>query len=215
MTERARASRRRAEDAAWRAALATLAPGACVVGVDEVGRGPLAGDVVAAAVVLAGDAAIPGLDDSKRLSATRRERLAAQLWQAGIPIAVGRATPAEIDALNILQASLLAMRRAVDALAIKPDLVLVDGHHLPDWDWRACAVVRGDSRVPEIAAASIIAKVTRDREMDALHGRWPHYGFDRHRGYPTAAHLEALRRLGPTPEHRRSFAPVRALLEDR
>ena len=125
------------------------------------------------------------------------------------------ALSASNDAINILRASLLAMQRAVEALGLTPDLVLVDGRHLPDWQWHSLAVVRGDAQVAEIAAASIIAKVARDRDMDRLHERWPAYGFNRHRGYPTAAHLAALREHGPTPEHRRSFAPVRALLEER
>jgi ribonuclease HII len=194
----------------WQAAVATLGTGACIVGVDEVGRGPLAGDVVAAAVVLDSRAPVAGLADSKRLTARRRELLAARLRDAGVPIAIGRASVAEIDRLNILQASLLAMQRAVAGLGLQPDLVLVDGNRLPAWDLRACAVVGGDSRVAEIAAASIIAKVRRDGEMDRLHERFGEYGFDRHRGYGTAQHLAALREHGPSPVHRRSFAPVRA-----
>jgi ribonuclease HII len=203
------AHRREAED--WQRARAALDAGACVVGVDEVGRGPLAGDVVAAAVVL--DAAVPlGLNDSKKLTARRREALAAELRGGSSPWAIGRATPQEIDALNILRASLLAMERAVAGLGVRPDLVLVDGRHLPAWSHPAIAVVRGDARVAEIAAASIIAKVQRDAEMDLLHEQWPCYGFDRHRGYPTARHLAALRQHGASPVHRRSFAPVRAVL---
>ncbi|MEE4279640.1 MAG: ribonuclease HII [Halieaceae bacterium] len=198
----------------WEAARAALAPGACVVGVDEVGRGPLAGDVVAAAVCLSGVPPVAGLTDSKKLSPARREQLAATLHGSQALLALGRATATEIDELNILRASLLAMHRAVDALALTPDLVLVDGRHLPDWSYPAFAVVRGDSRVAEIAAASIIAKVQRDAEMRELHRRWPHYGFDRHMGYPTARHLQALREHGPCPEHRRSFAPVRAALHE-
>lgn len=194
----------------WQTALAALHPGAAVVGVDEAGRGPLAGEVVAAAVVLGRPVPVAGLADSKRLTARRRETLAAQLREAGVAIAVGRASVEEIDRLNILQASLLAMQRAVAGLRLQPDLVLVDGNRLPAWELNACAVVGGDDCVAEIAAASIIAKVTRDGEMDRLHGLFPQYGFDRHRGYGTARHLAALREYGPSPVHRQSFAPVAA-----
>ena len=187
---------------------------AWVAGVDEVGRGPLAGDVVAAAVALRSPGTVQGLADSKKLSPRRREILAQALRSSDAAIGVGRASPREIDELNILRASLLAMQRALAALPVVPELVLVDGRHLPDCPWPAYAVVRGDDRVDEIAAASIIAKVQRDSEMDELHARWPAYGFDRHRGYPTAAHLEALRRHGALAEHRRSFAPVRNVMED-
>lgn len=195
--------------APWEEAVAALPADACIVGVDEVGRGPLAGDVVAAAVVLDGQRQPEGLRDSKKLSAPRREALAATVNREALAVAVGRASPAEIDALNILNASLLAMQRAVDALAVSPDLVLVDGRHLPDWRYPAIAVIGGDDKVAAIAAASIVAKVTRDREMQALHERFPHYGFAAHKGYPTRAHLEALREHGACPLHRRSFAPVR------
>jgi len=201
-------------DAAWRRAREALPPDALVAGVDEVGRGPLAGDVVAAAVILPRLGAPSGLADSKKLSARRREALAAALWACDTPIAVGRASPEEIDAINILAASLRAMERAIDALTVQPDLVLVDGRHCPTCVAPIYAVVRGDALVPEIAAASIIAKVQRDGEMDRLHSERPAYGFDRHRGYPTPAHLAALREHGPAPEHRRSFAPVRRLIED-
>lgn len=186
------------------------APG--LAGVDEVGRGPLAGDVVAAAVILDPCRPIPGLRDSKKLSSTRREALAAQIREHALTWAVARASVAEIDALNILQASLLAMHRAVQALDPQPDCVLVDGNRLPRWDYRSEPVVGGDDRVPAIAAASILAKVQRDRELVALDALYPGYGFAAHKGYPTAAHLQALRRLGVTPVHRRSFAPVKALL---
>lgn len=186
------------------------APG--LAGVDEVGRGPLAGDVVAAAVILDPCRPIPGLRDSKKLSSTRREALAAQIREHALAWAVARASVAEIDALNILQASLLAMHRAVQALDPQPDCVLVDGNRLPRWDYRSEPVVGGDDRVPAIAAASILAKVQRDRELVALDALYPGYGFAAHKGYPTAAHLQALRRLGVTPVHRRSFAPVKALL---
>ena len=186
------------------------APG--LAGVDEVGRGPLAGDVVAAAVILDPCRPIPGLRDSKKLSPIRREALAAQIREHALGWAVARASVAEIDALNILQASLLAMHRAVQALDPQPDCVLVDGNRLPRWDYRSEPVVGGDDRVPAIAAASILAKVQRDRELVALDALYPGYGFAVHKGYPTAAHLQALRRLGVTPVHRRSFAPVKALL---
>lgn len=198
---------------AWAGRRAALPPAACIVGVDEAGRGPLAGDVVAAAVVLGDPVPLDGLADSKTLSAGRREALAAQLYARAPAVALGRASSREIDTLNILQASLLAMRRAVAALGLRPDLVLVDGNRLPLWDYPAEAVVRGDASVAEIAAASIVAKVARDAHMRALHQCWPVYGFDRHKGYPTRAHLEALERHGPCPQHRRSFAPVRASLE--
>ncbi|MFT7289545.1 MAG: ribonuclease HII [Halieaceae bacterium] len=197
----------------WQRALATLPAHACIVGVDEVGRGPLAGDVVAGAVVLGRHCSREGLADSKTLSARRRAELELVLHSDAQAVALGRATPGEIDQLNILQATLLAMRRAVEGLGLQPDLILVDGNRLPDWSYRALAVVRGDARVPEIAAASIVAKVQRDREMVLLDARWPDYGFAAHKGYPTARHLEALRRHGVTPQHRRSFAPVRAIIE--
>ena len=195
----------------WQQRRAELPPGARVAGVDEVGRGPLVGDVVAAAVILHAAAPIAGLADSKTLSATRRETLAAEL-RARATVAIGRASPAEIDRLNILQASLLAMRRAVDALPVAPQLVLVDGNRLPDWSYAAEAVVRGDAQVPEIAAASIVAKVQRDAQMKVLDQACPGYGFAAHKGYPTRAHLDALLRLGPIAEHRRSFRPVREAL---
>lgn len=188
------------------------APG--LAGVDEVGRGPLAGDVVAAAVILDPARPVPGLRDSKKLTPARREALAAQVREHALAWAIARASVAEIDALNILQASLLAMHRAVQALDPQPDWVLVDGNRLPHWDYRAEPVVGGDDRVPAIAAASILAKVQRDRELVALDAEYPGYGFAAHKGYPTAAHLQALRTLGVTPAHRRSFAPVKALLPE-
>lgn len=196
----------------WETALAKLPVDACIVGVDEVGRGPLAGNVVAAAAVLDHKDPIDGLADSKKLSAQRREALSEQIHLRAQSVALGRASPQEIDDLNILQASLLAMWRAVDALGMKPDLVLVDGRQLPRWNYPAMAVIKGDARVPQIAAASIVAKVARDRYMCEEHARWPVYGFDAHKGYPTAAHLAALREHGPCPLHRRSFAPVRAVM---
>lgn len=186
------------------------APG--LAGVDEVGRGPLAGDVVAAAVILDPARPIPGLRDSKKLSAARREALAEEIREHALAWAVARASVPEIDTLNILQASLLAMHRAVQALVPQPEWVLVDGNRLPRWDYRSEPVIGGDDRVPAIAAASILAKVQRDAELVALDAQYPGYGFAAHKGYPTAAHLQALRTLGVTPVHRRSFAPVKALL---
>ena len=186
------------------------ASGLRVAGVDEAGRGPLAGDVFAAAVILAPGGTLPGLRDSKKLGAARREALAEAVRAEALAWSVARASVAEIDALNILQASLLAMRRAVQALAPPPAAVLVDGNRLPAWDWRAVAVVGGDDLVPAISAASVLAKVARDEEMRRLDERYPGYGFARHKGYPTAAHVAALLRLGASPVHRMSFAPVRA-----
>lgn len=183
-----------------------------IAGVDEVGRGPLAGDVVAAAVILDPQRPIAGLRDSKKLSESRRETLAEQIRERAVAWAVARSSVAEIDRLNILEAALLAMRRAVRALDPQPGYVLVDGNRLPRWEYAAEPVVKGDDRVPAIAAASILAKVTRDRELVELEREYPGYGFASHKGYPTAAHLEALRTLGVTPVHRRSFGPVKALL---
>lgn len=185
---------------------------ATMAGVDEVGRGPLAGDVVAAAVILDPQSPIAGLRDSKKLSAARREELAQQIKKQASAWAIARASVAEIDEMNILQASLLAMHRAVQALTPQPSYVLVDGNRLPRWEYASEPVVKGDDRVPAIAAASILAKVQRDGELIELDTRFPGYGFAAHKGYPTRAHLEALQRLGVTPEHRRSFAPVKKVL---
>jgi len=184
-----------------------------IAGVDEVGRGPLAGPVVAAAVILPEAYALAGLADSKRLSARRREALAGVLRTEAEAWALGSASAAEIDQLNIHHATLLAMRRAVLALPWVPADLLVDGRFTPEGPWRATAVVGGDATVPAISAASIIAKVARDALLTELHLRYPVYGFDRHAGYPTAAHLRALERHGPCPEHRRSFGPVARSLE--
>ncbi len=181
-------------------------------GVDEAGRGPLAGPVFAAAVILGPDHGIVGLDDSKKLSARRREILAAQIRQHALAWAVATASVEEIDALNILRATLLAMQRAVEALALAPSEVLVDGLYCPSISQPVRAIVRGDSTVAEISAASILAKTARDALMLELHHAHPQYGFDRHKGYPTRAHLAALRSHGVSVVHRRSFAPVRALL---
>jgi ribonuclease HII len=185
-----------------------------LAGVDEVGRGPLAGDVVAAAVILDPRRPIDGLRDSKKLTARRREELAVLIKERALAWAVARASVAEIDSINILQASLLAMHRAVAALSIQPGFVLVDGNRVPRWDYAAEAVVKGDDRVPAIAAASILAKVQRDSELIALDAIYPGYGFAAHKGYPTVAHLQALNELGVTPVHRKSFAPVKNLLAE-
>jgi len=182
-----------------------------VAGVDEAGRGPLAGPVVAAAVVLDRSRPIAGLRDSKLLSAASRERLAAEIRVRAVAWAVAIAVVDEIDAINILQASLLAMRRAVLALGCSPDEVLVDGNRCPDLDCATRAIVGGDRTEPSISAASILAKVERDAMLRTLDLEHPGYGFARHKGYPTAEHLEALRRLGPCVAHRRSFAPVAEL----
>lgn len=191
------------------AANAELGP---VAGVDEVGRGPLAGDVLAAAVILDPRRPITGLKDSKKLSQARREALALEIRERALAWSVARASVDEIDQLNILQASLLAMHRAVSALAPQPGYVLVDGNRLPRWEYAAEPVVKGDARVPAIAAASILAKVQRDAELVALEAVYPGYGFAAHKGYPTPSHLAALRALGVTPVHRKSFAPVKKLL---
>ncbi|MCC5867076.1 MAG: ribonuclease HII [Gammaproteobacteria bacterium] len=184
-------------------------------GVDEAGRGPLAGPVVAAAVVLDPARPIPGLDDSKRLSAARRIELATQIRSHAAAWAVAWAEPGEIDRLNILQATMLAMRRAILGLTCLPARVLVDGNRCPQADGLDCefiAIVGGDALEPAISAASILAKVHRDECMVELDGRYPGYGFAIHKGYPTAAHREALLSLGPCEIHRRSFAPVRAAM---
>jgi ribonuclease HII len=179
-----------------------------LAGVDEAGRGPLAGPVVAAAVILDELRPIQGLADSKVLSPRRRELLFEQIMARSLCCSVGQASVQEIDALNILQATLLAMRRAVDGLRLKPVKVLVDGNRLPALPMLAQAIVGGDAKVAAISAASIVAKVTRDRWCEQVHERFPQYGFDRHKGYGTAEHLAALSRHGASPEHRRSFAPV-------
>jgi len=181
-------------------------------GVDEAGRGPLAGPVYAAAVMLDPGRPIAGLADSKQISEKRRDRLAPQIKERALAWAIASATVDEIDALNILQATLLAMRRAVEALTPQPAEVLVDGTHCPKIALPVRAIVKGDSTVAAISAASILAKTARDAEMLRLHALYPHYGFDRHKGYPTAAHLAALREHGVIGIYRRSFRPVRELL---
>jgi ribonuclease HII len=182
-------------------------------GVDEAGRGPLAGPVVAAAVMLDPALPIDGLRDSKKLVPAARERIADAIREHAVAWCVAEASVAEIDELNILRATLLAMQRAVAGLATAPDEVWVDGNQCPDWAWRSRTVVRGDDTVAAIAAASILAKTARDTLMRRLHEDYPAYGFDRHMGYGTAAHLAALRVHGACPQHRRSFAPVKLLLD--
>ena len=184
-----------------------------VCGVDEAGRGPLAGPVYAAAVILDPAWHIAGLADSKTLSAFRRQQLAGQIRAHALAWAIASASVAEIDAINILQASLLAMRRAVEQLSVAPGKVLVDGTQCPILEYPVSAVVKGDSKIPAISAASILAKTARDAEMLRLHQLYPLYGLDRHKGYTTAAHLVALERHGVAEIHRRSYAPIRRLLE--
>lgn len=184
-----------------------------VAGVDEVGRGPLIGSVVAAACILSVEFDLQGLTDSKKLSETKRSDLAVKIKQQAIAWSIAEASPKEIDKMNILQASLLAMKRAVEGLSMEPELVLVDGNKLPNWRFNARAIVGGDGIEPAISAASIIAKVYRDNDMVALSEKHPEYGFDKHKGYPTKQHMLALEEFGVLPEHRTSFAPVRRILE--
>lgn len=186
--------------------------GHLLAGVDEVGRGPLVGAVVAAAVILDPVRPIEGLTDSKRLSEKRRLALDVEIRERALAFAVAEASPQEVDTLNIYHATHLAMRRAIDALPVPAEYLLVDGNRLPQHSLPGQAVVKGDLRHAAISAASILAKVARDAQMVALDSRHPEYGFARHKGYPTPQHLEALTRLGPLPEHRRSFGPVRARL---
>ncbi len=180
-----------------------------LAGVDEVGRGPLAGDVVTAAVILDPARPIAGLADSKALTEKKREQLYPIILERALACSIARANVEEIDSLNILQATLLAMTRAVEGLAVAPEFVAVDGNRLPSWSYPSRAIVKGDSRVAAISAAAILAKVTRDREMAELDRHYPGYGFAVHKGYGTRAHLEALQRLGPCAIHRRSFKPLR------
>ncbi len=182
-------------------------------GVDEAGRGPLAGPVTAAAVMLDPERPIDGLRDSKKLSAAARERLADAIRERAAAWCVAEASVAEIDQMNILQATMLAMQRAVAGLGRAPDDVMVDGNRCPNWVWRSQAVVKGDDKIAAIAAASILAKTTRDQFMCRLHDDYPAYGFARHMGYGTAAHLAALKAHGACPQHRRSFAPVKLVLD--
>lgn len=183
-----------------------------IAGVDEAGRGPLAGPVVAAAVILDERQPIRGLADSKKLSAKRREALFDEIRAKALCCSIAQASVQEIDQINILQATLLAMRRAVIGLRLPPKLVLVDGNRLPVLEMRAEAIVKGDATVPSISAASILAKVSRDRWCADYHQLFPQYGFDQHKGYGTAEHLASLRQHGPCPEHRRTFRPVTELL---
>jgi ribonuclease HII len=187
-----------------------------ICGVDEAGRGPLAGSVVAGAVVLDPNNPIEGLRDSKVLSASRREFLFEQIQIKSKAWGLGEASPGEIDQINILQATMLAMRRAIEDLAVRlggwPDKALIDGNRCPELPIDAEAIIKGDSKEPAISAASILAKVTRDRQMMVLHGRFPQYGFAQHMGYPTAKHFAALKEFGACDEHRRTFSPVRNVL---
>lgn len=183
-----------------------------VVGIDEVGRGCIVGAVVAAAVILRPGSRVEGLDDSKKLTPRRREELSLQIQESAVAWAIGRAEPSEIDHINILQASLLAMRRAYAALAVKPEWAKVDGNRYPGLPCPGEAIIGGDASVAEISAASILAKVARDAEMEILDALYPGYGFAIHKGYPTALHLAKLAELGATPLHRRSFGPVAKLL---
>ena len=189
-----------------------LEPEGLVCGVDEAGRGPLAGPVVAVAVILDPNQPIAGLNDSKKLSAKRREALAIEIRAKALAWAVAEASVEEIDRINILQASMLAMRRAVESLAVQPSRALVDGNRCPELSCPVEAVVGGDGLVASIAAASILAKTVRDAGMMMLHATYPMYGFDRHMGYPTAVHVAALKEYGVSPVHRRSFGPVAKLL---
>jgi ribonuclease HII len=192
--------------------------GIWICGVDEAGRGPLVGAVVAGAVVLDPDNPIEGLKDSKKLSASRREYLYAEIMQKAKAWGIGEASPTEIDAINILQATMLAMQRAVEDLANRlgqwPSQALIDGNRCPTLPIPAQAIVKGDAKEPAISAASILAKVTRDRQMQSLHEQYPEYGFAQHMGYPTEAHFAALKQYGACHEHRRSFSPVRKVIED-
>jgi ribonuclease HII len=183
-----------------------------VAGVDEVGRGPLAGDVVAAAVIL-GERVPLGIADSKKLSPLRREALSKEIKEQALAWSIGRASVQEIDALNILEAALLAMKRAVEGLAVKPELVLVDGNRLPRWTYEARPIIGGDALEPAIGAASILAKVQRDGELTMLDEQYPEYGFAKHKGYPTREHLQAIATHGVLDVHRRSFGPVKRLLK--
>ncbi len=186
-----------------------------VAGVDEVGRGPLCGAVVTAAVILDPRRPILGLNDSKKLTEAKREKLYDEICEKALCWYIARAEVEEIDELNILHATMLAMKRAVEGLIITPKLALIDGNRCPQLSVPCAPVIQGDAQVPAIAAASILAKVSRDREMAAFELIYPGYGMGAHKGYPTPVHLEALARLGPTPIHRRSFAPVRAAYEAR
>ncbi|HFD3581502.1 TPA: ribonuclease HII [Vibrio parahaemolyticus] len=183
-----------------------------IAGVDEVGRGPLVGDVVTAAVILDPNNPIEGLNDSKKLSEKNRLALLPEIKEKALAWAVGRCSPEEIDELNILQATMVAMQRAIAGLKVQPDLVLIDGNRCPELPVDSHAVVKGDLRVAEISAASIIAKVVRDQEMEELDKQYPQFGFAKHKGYPTKAHFEAIEQHGVISEHRKSFKPVKKAL---
>lgn len=185
-----------------------------ICGVDEAGRGPLAGPVFAAAVILDPAKPISGLRDSKKLSPARRDELALLIQRDALAWSIAQCSAAEIDSLNILQATMLAMRRAIEGLSVVPTLALIDGNRCPVTTIRTEAIVKGDDKVLEISAASILAKTARDALLLEMHARYPQYGFDQHKGYPTALHLARLRAYGVTPEHRRSYAPVRDLLNE-
>ena len=188
--------------------------GEVICGVDEAGRGPLAGPVFAAAVILDPAKPIAGLRDSKKLSPTRRDELALIIQRDALAWSIAQCSAAEIDALNILQATMLAMRRAIEGLSVAPTLALIDGNRCPVTTIRTEAIVKGDDKVIEISAASILAKTARDALLLEMHARYPQYAFDQHKGYPTALHLARLKEYGVTPEHRRSYAPVRELLSE-
>lgn len=198
---------RKKKEAVIQVGFAWDAPG-LIAGVDEAGRGPLAGYVVAAAVILDDANPIAGLNDSKKLTALRREKLFIDIQAKALCVSVGQASVEEIDRINILQATMLAMQRAVNGLRLKPVKVLIDGNRIPQLDILAEAIVGGDAKVKSISAASIIAKVTRDRQCEEMHALYPEYGFDQHKGYGTAAHMAALKKYGATPLHRKSYAPV-------
>ncbi|EKL9961142.1 ribonuclease HII [Vibrio parahaemolyticus] len=183
-----------------------------IAGVDEVGRGPLVGDVVTAAVILDPNNPIEGLNDSKKLSEKKRLALLPEIKEKALAWAVGRCSPEEIDELNILQATMVAMQRAISGLKVQPDLALIDGNRCPELPMDSQAVVKGDLRVAEISAASIIAKVVRDQEMEELDKQYPQFGFAKHKGYPTKAHFEAIEQHGVISEHRKSFKPVKKAL---
>ncbi|UTW46190.1 ribonuclease HII [bacterium SCSIO 12696] len=187
--------------------------GQLLAGVDEVGRGPLAGDVVTAAVILDPLLPIEGLGDSKKISEKRREQLYEEITQKALAWCVGRASVAEIDRYNILQATMMAMYRAVAGLPVQPEYVAVDGNKMPKWPYKGETVIKGDAKVAEIGAASIVAKVTRDREMASFDQVYPGYGFSAHKGYATQQHTDAIKLLGPCDIHRRSFEPVKSMLE--
>ena len=186
--------------------------GNLLAGVDEVGRGPLAGDVVTAAVILDANKPIDGLADSKKLTDKRRQKLALEIREKALCWYIARSSVEEIDRYNILQATMMAMVRAVDGLSISPEYVAVDGNRMPPWNYNAETVVKGDDKVPEISAASILAKVCRDSEMIAFDEEYPGYGFSGHKGYGTKQHMQAIERLGPSPIHRQTFEPIKSML---